>query len=91
MKKVLAEAIVRLMEEQGHEASIYENYSGRAMLSKETTGIVVGNIGIIMSAIVSDALEESSILRELAENDEMSPLDVNAFSVDNLGFDIIVY
>lgn len=91
MQKVIAEAIVEAMEEQGHEASVREGYSGRGMFGKETTGIVADSVGTVMRAILSDVLEESSIIRQVAEENDISPLDIDGISIDSMGLDTIIY
>jgi hypothetical protein len=91
MDKAIAQGLVQLMEEQGHEASLYEDYSGRGMYGGSTTGVVVDNVGTLLQAVISDAFEDCSILREVAEEHDMSPLDVDRISFDSLGLQQIVY
>lgn len=91
MKKAIAQAIVQLMEEQGHEASLYEDYSGRSMFGNKTSGVVASDTGTVIRAILSDVMEEDSLLREVSALHEISPLDVNAIAIDNMGLDIIIY
>jgi hypothetical protein len=91
MKKAIAQAIVQLMEEQGHEASLYEDYSGRSMFGRKTYGVVANNAGTIIGAILSDALEENSILQEVSSLHNISPFDIDSIYIDNMGLDIIIY
>ena len=91
MQKVIAEAIVEAMEEQGYEASVREGYSGRGMFGKETTGIVTDSVGTVIQAILSDLLEESSIIRQVAEENDISPFDIDHISIDSMGLNTIIY
>ena len=87
MKREIAVAIVELMEEQGFEASLREDYVGRGFGTKPTTGIIVANTMEVMQCIISDALEDFSILKE----SELSPLDVGRLNQDSMGLQTILY
>jgi len=85
MDKELAETIVEAIEnDNGNEARIYENYSGRGMYGSKTTGVVAKSMSSIMSAIINNA--------HILINDDNEPkYNVGDFRSDNLGYDIIVY
>lgn len=70
----------------GEDASVYENYSGRAMNGQTTTGLVLehANLATLMfsAAIeISDAMEEGTLDRHLDR-------DIRS---DNLGYNTIYY
>jgi hypothetical protein len=43
MKKANAEKILAAMQDAGMDAELYEDYSGRGMFGRTTTGIVCGS------------------------------------------------
>lgn len=46
-----AKQIVEFLEEEGDEAELREEYSGRGMFGKTTTGIVIDTIGFVYYAM----------------------------------------
>lgn len=91
MDKVIAEAIVEVIQEQGEQAEVYYNYSGRSMFGKETTGIVVQDPMLPLKAVLSDSLEDSPLLKDICEDEDISPLDIDGMRSDSLGFQTIIY
>jgi hypothetical protein len=69
------ETAVEMMNECGHDAEVYENYSGRSMYGKTTTGIVSDAAGPVISyfiitaalEIYEDELENYQIMDEVFE------------------------
>lgn len=80
MHKQLAQIIADEVDGQ-----VYENYSGRGMYGKETTGVVVSDLGQVMSALYSSSAHIGE-LRDAGELDQ-----VEKFRWDSMGLDIIVY
>lgn len=80
MHKQLAQIIADEVDGQ-----VYENYSGRGMYGRETTGVVVSDLGQVMSALYSSSSQISE-LRDAGELDQ-----VEKFRWDSMGLDIIVY
>lgn len=54
MDRAVAEKIVEAVNENGGEARLYEEYSGRGMYGKTTTGVVIID-GDIVSSVISNA------------------------------------
>jgi hypothetical protein len=67
------------------DGQVYEKYSGRGMFGKETTGVVVEDLGKVMSALYS----ASAHIGELRDEGELD--QVEKFRWDSMGLDIIVY
>lgn len=85
MELILAETLKNAMLDMGEECRIYDNYSGRGMRGKSTTGIVVDNITDLITAILVNAYyfvnsEGESIFE-----------DINYLKIDNLGMKTIIY
>lgn len=104
MKKILAEAIITVCEEQGHEATLREGYVGRGFQSRneEGYGVVVDDFMMVFRCILSDAMEECSIIRGMVEDfeshddedeeiDEFDYSDANALKMDSMGLQTIIY
>jgi len=69
------------------DAEIYEDYSGRGMFGKTTTGLVVDNITELLAAVINNA-------DLLVEQDDEYPealFSINGFRVDSMGTQTIVY
>ena len=64
---------------------VYEEYSGRAMYGKKTTGVVVPDLLNFMGALY----ELSEAISEMQETGELEASE--NFRYDNLGRDMIVY
>lgn len=67
------------------DGRVYENYSGRGMYGKETTGVVVSDLQAVMTALYS----ASAHIGELRDSGELDQTE--KFRWDSLGLDIIVY
>lgn len=104
MNPILANALVEIICDAGGEAQIYENYSGRGMFGKSTTGIYSSesNMGDILGYVIQEALNgESSRFNDISSETEsnkdidveklVSPLDVKSLRSDSLGLGVIIY
>lgn len=106
MNPILANALVEIICDAGGEAQIYENYSGRGMFGKSTTGIYSSesNMGDILGYVIQEALNgESSRFNDISSENEdnqgvymdmeklVSPLDVQSLRSDSLGLGVIIY
>lgn len=78
MDKKVAEAIVDACYNQGYDADIYEGYSGRFMYGKETTGVTVDSISVVVQSVINES--------ELFED-----LNINELRNDSMGLGIIIY
>ena len=67
---------------------IYENYSGRGMFGKKTTGIVCNNVMPVMAAVVCE-------FRDLEVDDwidfEFDAEDIRHIKIDSVGNQTILY
>lgn len=89
MDKRIAEIIVEACEENDVEASIYEDYSGRGMYGKTTTGVVVsGSACDVLVAVIQSA---HLFCHECCESDEDALLNLRSIRQDNMGRDMIIY
>jgi hypothetical protein len=59
MKLEHAEAIVEFLQDQGEEASVYENYSGRCMFGASTAGVVGPSVPDIVHAMGALGIDDS--------------------------------
>jgi hypothetical protein len=89
MKKEFAEKIVKCIGGFGKEVKIYENYSGRGMYGKETTGVVHDSINDVFTAI-------ALVAADLEGNDEEDLVDefveeLRRVKIDNLDCSHIIY
>lgn len=87
MNRDTAELIVEALHNYGEdEAELYEDYSGRGMYGRNTTGVVVENTGAILPAVVE-------YLRDnvCEECDWDGIPDFESMRLDNLGLSYIVY
>lgn len=105
MNPVLANTLVEILSDDGVEAQIYENYSGRGMFGKTTTGIVIDcQIGDVLALVIQEALNaDSSRFNDISTENEsnqgehvnmeelVSPLDITGISSDNMGLNTILY
>jgi len=57
MKRELAEIIVEACKMYSIDATIYEDYSGRGMYGRKTTGVEIDNAGLayVMSTLIANA------------------------------------
>ena len=88
MQKELAQLLVEIMEDAGEEASIYENYSGRGMYGRTTTGLVVDNLALLLTNVIANAERLSDYDNEWLE--AKFP-NINSLRYDSLGNQIILY
>lgn len=75
MTKEQAEKVVAILEKEGIEASVYENYSGRCMFGATCVGIVCGDLLAVGSAMAKAKIPAKDRPRRQ----------------DNMGLDMIVY
>ena len=78
MQLELAKKIVNACYNQGKEARLYEDYSGRWMYGKETTGVVVDSKDTIINAVLNNP-------------DDFKEFDSNKLCSESLGYDTVVY
>jgi len=56
MDMELAETIIEAMENNGHEAELRSEYSGRGMYNTSTHGVIINcGIGAVTAAIINNA------------------------------------
>ena len=75
---------VDILEGQGYDADLREDYSGRGMYGKETAGIVTDASGPMVGLAVAIALKDRGY--SLASNADFVPT-----SVDSIGLSTIFY
>ena len=78
MKKSLAEKMIDACNEEGIELEIYEEYSGRGMYGKTTTGIVIAQ---------NDPMEDVMVACRKHDVNIRS----SEFQKDSLGLSKIIY
>lgn len=81
-----AEMLVEAAETIGIDVTLYENYSGRGMYNKTTTGVVGGITGLMAACLQAgvDNAENTQLLEEVGE-------DLLAARIDSMGFQFIIY
>jgi len=91
MKKELAERIVEILREFDDRAEIYEDYSGRGMFGRTTTGVVFSNYTALMQALycLGHDIAEECVDDDTEYYDTLA--EIGKFRFDNLGLDYIVY
>lgn len=81
---------VTMLEDLGHEASVYEKYSGRGMYGATCEGIMTDASGILVGFCICDSAkswgEDSG-----QEFDDDSLVDILPTRMDNMGMDFIYY
>lgn len=94
MDKPVANAIIAAADAIGIEMRIYEDYSGRGMYGKATTGIVYEGLGNLLTCVATAACdlkdtEDHAIRTESDETLELTPEDfceaVGHLRFDNMG------
>jgi hypothetical protein len=83
-----AQTLVDLIENNGEEAELHEDYSGRGMYGDTTSGIVLDDPSQILAAICRIVGEGGRIdndLKEMAEDLE------SGFRTDSMGMQTICY
>ena len=78
MDKQVAKRIVDACRSQGHNADIYEGYSGRGMYGSETTGVTADSKSIIIQSIIN----ESKLFDDL---------NISELRSDSMGLETIIY
>jgi len=86
MKRAVAEIIVDLLQDAGHDAKIYEGYSGRGMFGVETTGIDTSATSEYVAGLVAGKKD-----KEEFDEKERALLNAVVIRGDNLGLGYIVY
>jgi hypothetical protein len=87
MEKELAEKLIEMLEDDGCEVTLRENYSGRGMYRKSTTGVVCDcDISHILALVISSAYEF------VDEDGGGEPLfNVRRLRSDSMGMSTIIY
>lgn len=83
MTKEQAEFIVNALEYDGQEAELYEGYSGRGMMGKETWGVVFEHEAILFTSVMTYLKENPELVRQIP--------DFEKVQADNMGRQIIWY
>jgi hypothetical protein len=101
MKIEIAEIIVNAAEEIGLDMSLRENYSGRGMFGKTTTGIIYNSEGDLLQAVGCAAanLKQAELeAPNYRDDSDTKTLTVEEFlnairrtSRDNMGHSGIIY
>lgn len=106
MQDRTAKALKNMADSVGIECEIYENYSGRGMFGKKTTGITIGSRTDLMICAVQLAYEigQTEVMERLpvvtSETPDKSdePYNINelldelqSLRQDNMGRDLIFY
>lgn len=86
MEKGLALTLVEIMENEGEECSLYENYSGRNMYGETTTGVVVDNALLLLTSVIAHA---GKLTDQYGGNAIFE--DIDNLRSDNLGNQVIIY
>ena len=92
MKLATAEKLRDLIDDMNieDEVRVNEDYSGRGMYGKTTSGIVVNDPMSIIKVMAQYALDADGI--ELDDNDHEFLNDIKCgFSTDSMGYDTIIY
>ncbi len=89
MTKELADALKAAADRLEFEVSLFEDYSGRVMYGKTTTGITVGSL-IDLFPLLLNAGIQAGKAGTLDEQNELVEA-ARALRYDNLGRDFIVY
>jgi len=85
MQIELAEKLVGVLGDMGHNARVYENYSGRFMYGKSTTGVETdAPITEILRSVIMFA-------DEFVDGDYAIFEEIDGIRVDNLGLNMIYY
>ena len=84
MEARLAKRLVEMCVESGVDARIYEDYSGRAMFGKNTTGIVIPTLVALIEVLIN-----AMIVVDVEDESEYEM--VGNLKYDNLGKDFILY
>lgn len=94
MELNLAKRIIDACDNAGVEARIREEYSGRNMFGKTTTGVIVQGLTDVesltdtMAAIISFAHEFIEYVEDGLVDPEFQP---TGFNTDSIGRDVIIY
>lgn len=83
----LAELFVELGADTD-EVSLYENYSGRGMYGRETTGVVCNNFTHLLSSVLQTAVADPEFIAEFLGEEVDIP---SSFSIDAMGMGFVVY
>ena len=83
MDRKLAELLIE--QDPTNEAEIYEEYSGRGMYGKSTTG-VVANDALALFVNLLEAVADGYVSVE-----DLEEIEFGELSTDSMGLDLIVY
>ncbi len=83
MTKEQAEFIVNALDYDGQDGELYEGYSGRGMMGKETWGVVFEHESILFTALMTYLKENPELTRQIPDFDKIR--------ADNMGRQIIWY
>ena len=88
MRRQLAVILMETAEKFDIDAKLYENYSGRGMMGKTTTGLVLNDAISDLPFLLYNAIGDICVSQDAGELP--GELD-EAFRTDSLGRDSIVY
>lgn len=83
----LYQAACEILEQQGYGASVYENYSGRAMYGETCTGITTGASGALVGWAICEAWWNTHTVSE----DGPCPRKFIPRRTDSMGLEYIYY
>lgn len=85
MTKEVADFIRLVIEQQGEEAEICSDYSGRGMFGKKTYAVIVPNLRIFLYWILLYVQYKEK------RGEKVSIPDVSIFQTDSMGLDTVIY
>ncbi len=86
MKTEVAKRLAELADSMGFEFSFREDYSGRGMYGRTTAGITVTSLQDF-----AKFLYEAAEYIHQDQQEGFLPERIGSFSVDNMGYDYILY
>lgn len=86
-KLELYRSAVESMQNAGHEASLYEDYSGRGMYGATCPGIVTNKSGVVVGFYIAEAIADEYGPEAIYDFDE----SVLPQRTDSMGLDTIYY
>lgn len=89
MQRPLAVALVDFLTGSGIDAELYEDYSGRAMYGKTTTGVVLDSQEDLMNAMLA-LINDPEIFADLKQRVGVDDV-CRSLSRDSLGKGVILY
>lgn len=89
MTKEIANFLVEVSEDRGHDAEVREGYSGRGMMGEETYGVVIESVEQLLADVLNwmnDEADNNSVI-----NLPQGFFPPSGFRSDNMGRRIILY